>query len=136
MFTHGSCFAHAFLWHKKCCSSNEFLKPDRMKKTKWLIVLIIAACSASVSISCKNKKTESTTQEDKTKDNSVEISSDATLRSSVNDVVRAYDGVQADVKDGVVTLRGNIKQDELQTLIMKVQELKPKKVENQLVIKS
>lgn len=106
-----------------------------MKKTKWFLVLVIAACSTTVSISCKNKKTESTTQEDK-RDNSVEISSDATLRSSVNDVVKAYDGVQAEVKDGVVTLRGNIKQDELQTLIMKVQELKPKKVDNQLVIKS
>ncbi|HET9745144.1 MAG TPA: BON domain-containing protein [Chitinophagaceae bacterium] len=107
-----------------------------MKKTKWLLVLAIAACSTTVTISCKNKKTESTTQEDKMKDNPVEISSDATLRSSVNDVVKAYDGVQAEVKDGVVTLRGNIKQDELQTLIMKVQELKPKKVDNQLVIKS
>ncbi len=105
-----------------------------MKKTIWLLVLFIAACSTTVSVSFKNKKAESTTQENK-KDN-VEISSDATLRSSVNDVVKAYDGVQADVKDGVVTLRGNIRQDELQTLIMKVQELKPKKVENQLVIKS
>ena len=104
-----------------------------MKKTNWLLVLFIAICSTTVSVSCKNKKAESTTQEKK---DNVEISSDATLRSSVNDLVKAYDGVQADVKDGVVTLRGNIKQDELQTLIMKVQELKPKKVENQLVIKS
>ena len=109
-----------------------------MKKTKWLLILVIAACSTTVAISCKNKKAESTTQEDKSKDNTdaVEISSDATLRSSVNDVVKTYNGVEAEVKDGVVTLRGNIKQDELQTLIMKVQELKPKKVENQLVIKS
>ena len=106
-----------------------------MKKTKWLLILVIAACSTTVSISCKNKKAESTTQEKKS-DDKVEISSDATLRSSVNDVVKAYNGVEAEVKDGVVTLRGNIKQDELQTLIMKVQELKPKKVDNQLVIKS
>ncbi len=108
-----------------------------MKQAKWLLILVIAACSTTVSVSCKNKKAESTTQ-DKASDNSkpVEISSDATLRSSVNDLVKAYNGVEAEVKDGVVTLRGNIKQDELQTLIMKVQELKPKKVENQLVIKS
>lgn len=106
-----------------------------MKKTKWLLILAIAACSTTVSISCKNKKAESTTQEKKA-DDKVEISSDATLRSSVNDLVKAYNGVEAEVKDGVVTLRGNIKQDELQTLIMKVQELKPKKVDNQLVIKS
>lgn len=108
-----------------------------MKKTKWLLILVIAACSTTVSISCKNKKSESTTQ-DKVNDNSkpVEISSDATLRSSVNDVIKEYNGVEADVKDGVVTLRGNIRQDQLQPLIDKVHGLKPKKVENQLVIKS
>ena len=44
--------------------------------------------------------------------------------------------MEADVKDGVVTLRGNIRQDQLQPLIDKVHGLKPKKVENQLVIKS
>lgn len=114
-----------------------FLKHDYMKKAKWLLILVIAASSTAVSISCKNKKAESTTQ-DKASESSkpVEISPDATLRSSVNDLVKAYNGVEAEVKDGVVTLRGNIKQDELQTLIMKVQELKPKKVDNQLVIKS
>ena len=109
-----------------------------MKKTKWFLVLVIAACTTTVSISCKNKKAAETTTQEKASDNTkpVEISSDATLRSSVNDLVKAYNGVEAEVKDGVVTLRGNIKHDDLQTLIMKVQELKPKKVENQLVIKS
>lgn len=115
-----------------------FLKPDYMKKAKWLLILVIAASSTTVSISCKNKKKAESTTQDKASENSkpVEISPDATLRSSVNDLVKAYNGVEAEVKDGVVTLRGNIKQDDLQTLIMKVQELKPKKVENQLVIKS
>ena len=106
-----------------------------MKKIHWLLILMIATCSTTATISCKNKKTDSTTQQDKTT-TTPEISSDATLRTSVDNVIKAYDGVQADVKDGVITLRGNIKQDDLQTLIMKVQELKPKKVENQLVIKS
>ena len=109
-----------------------------MKKTNLLLAFIIAACSTTISVSCKNKKAESTTNENKTTENNkpVEISSDETLRSSVKDVVKAYDGVEADVKDGVVTLRGNIRQEQLQALIMKVQELKPKKVDNQLVIKS
>ena len=107
-----------------------------MKKINWLLILMMATSSATVSISCKNKKADSTTQQDKTTNTPVEISTDAALRTSVDNVIKAYDGVQADVKDGVVTLRGNIKQDDLQTLIMKVQELKPKKVENQLVIKS
>ena len=65
----------------------------------------------------------------------VEIAADETLRNSVNDVVKNYKGVEADVKDGVVTLRGEVKRDNLQKLMSSVQELKPKKVENQLVIK-
>jgi len=110
-------------------------KPNRMKKINWLLILLITATCITIIPSCKNKKAD-TTQENKAGQTPVEISSDETLRNSVADVIKAYDGVQADVKDGVVTLRGNIKQDDLQSLIMKVQELKPKKVENQLVIKS
>jgi osmotically-inducible protein OsmY len=107
-----------------------------MKRINWLLILLIAAFSTTVSTSCKNKKADTTTQQDKTTNTAVEINPDATLRTSVDNVLKAYDGVSADVKDGVVTLRGNIKQNDLQTLIMKVQELKPKKVENQLTIKS
>jgi len=65
----------------------------------------------------------------------VEISSDETLRTSVNNVVRDYNGVEADIKDGVITLRGDIKRDNLQKLIISLNELNPKKVDNQLVIK-
>jgi len=65
----------------------------------------------------------------------VEIAGDETLKSSVNDVVKGYDGVQADVKDGVVTLRGTVQRDKLKDLIIAVNELKPRKVDNQLVIK-
>ncbi len=107
-----------------------------MKKLNWLLALMMIAGSATFSVSCKNKKADTTVQEDKSTNSKVEISADETLRNNVNDVVKAYDGVSADVKDGVVTLRGNIKQNDLQSLIMKVQELKPKKVENQLVVKS
>lgn len=106
-----------------------------MKRANWLLIVLIAAFSTSVSTSCKNKKAD-TTQQDKSTNTAVEINPDATLRTSVDNVLRSYDGVSADVKDGVVTLRGNIKQDDLQSLIMKVQELKPRKVENQLTIKS
>ena|SRR5688572_28945029 len=105
-----------------------------MKKIKWFLIPVIALFSITVSPSCKNKKTEPTTQDKKT-DAPVEVSSDATLRSSVDNIIKSYDGVQAEIKDGVVTLRGTIKQDDLTNLIQKVQELKPKKVENQLVIK-
>jgi len=106
-----------------------------MKRANWLLILLIAAFSTTVSTSCKNKKAD-TTQQDKTTNTPVEINPDVTLRTSVDNVLKSYDGVTADVKDGVITLRGSIKQDDLQPLIMKVQELKPKKVENQLTIKS
>jgi hypothetical protein len=65
----------------------------------------------------------------------VVVASDETLKNSVNDVVKNYKGVEADVKDGVVTLRGEIKRDNLQNLIVSLNELRPRKVENQLVIK-
>lgn len=65
----------------------------------------------------------------------VEIATDETLKNSVNDLVKDYKGVEADVKDGVVTLRGEIKRDNLQKLIISLNELKPRKVENELLIK-
>lgn len=65
----------------------------------------------------------------------VEINPDAVLNTSVNEVVKTYAGVTATVKDGVVTLTGDIKKTQLQSLIKSVQELKPKKVENKLTIK-
>ena len=63
------------------------------------------------------------------------INSDADLDTSVAKVVKAYDGVSATVVGGVVTLSGEIKRDQLQSLIQRVQELKPKKVDNKLTIK-
>ena len=65
----------------------------------------------------------------------VEISSDETLRNTVSEAIRSYQSVKADVKDGVVTLTGEVKRSDLQNLIAKVNELKPKKVDNKLVIK-
>ncbi|RKR11979.1 osmotically-inducible protein OsmY [Flavobacterium sp. 90] len=65
----------------------------------------------------------------------VEINPDAVLTTSVNDVVKTYSGVTAAIKDGVVTLTGTIKKEQLPNLIKSVQELKPKKVENKLTIK-
>ncbi|WP_281633188.1 BON domain-containing protein [Flavobacterium luteolum] len=65
----------------------------------------------------------------------VVINSDADLDKSVSKVVDAYDGVSATVVGGVVTLSGEIKRDKLQPLIQSIQELKPKKVDNKLIIK-
>ncbi|WP_315815771.1 hypothetical protein [Paraflavitalea speifideaquila] len=63
------------------------------------------------------------------------ISPDETLNKAVADVIKAYNGVKADVKDGVVTLTGEIKKTQLPTLMPLLHALKPKKIENKLTIK-
>ncbi|WP_153800531.1 BON domain-containing protein [Foetidibacter luteolus] len=65
----------------------------------------------------------------------VVISPDDALIKSVTDAIKDFSGVKADVKEGVVTLTGEIKRTSLPKLIMAVQALKPKKVENKLTIK-
>jgi len=66
----------------------------------------------------------------------VVISPDETLNRSVTDAIKDYPGVKAEVKDGVVTLTGDIKRSDLQKLMMNLNSLKPKKIENKLTIKS
>lgn len=63
------------------------------------------------------------------------INSDADLDKAVHKVVDSYDGVSVTVVGGIVTLSGEIKRDKLQPLIQRIQELKPKKVDNKLIIK-
>ncbi|MFT3823909.1 MAG: BON domain-containing protein [Chitinophagaceae bacterium] len=65
----------------------------------------------------------------------VEIAADAALTQGVTDAIKSFPGVKADVKDGVVTLTGDIKRSGLQTLMMALNSLKPKKIENKLTIK-
>ena len=65
----------------------------------------------------------------------VTIAPDNALNSAVANVTSKYPGVTADINDGVITLRGEIKRDKLQQLMMDLNALNPKKVENQLVIK-
>jgi hyperosmotically inducible periplasmic protein len=110
-----------------------------MKKIPLILIMFLVLGGSIAVESCKSKKTANTTEQskpDETKPgNTVQVSDDQTLRSSVNDVVKDYNGVTAEVDNGVVTLKGTIQKDNLQNLIMKIQELKPKKVENKLVIK-
>ena len=68
---------------------------------------------------------------------SVQVTDDAPLRSSTEQVISKYNGVQADVNDGVITIRGTIDdRDKLQQLMSELQALRPKNVQNQLVIKN
>lgn len=64
----------------------------------------------------------------------VEITADDPLKAAVNDAISTYNNVSASVSDGVVTLTGKIKRADLQPLMMKLNGLKPKKIENKLTI--
>lgn len=65
----------------------------------------------------------------------VTVTPDAQLQTAAEEVARRYDGVQASVTDGVVTLRGTVQRDRLQALIQDINALRPKRIDNQLVIK-
>lgn len=62
---------------------------------------------------------------------------DAQLKSAVEDNLKKKNisGVDVEVKDGVVTLRGNITKDKLPDAMMAASETNPKKVDNQLSVK-
>lgn len=59
----------------------------------------------------------------------VEISADDALTTAVKDALLAFPGVSATVKDGVISLTGQIAKADRQKLMMALQALKPKKVD-------
>lgn len=65
----------------------------------------------------------------------VEINSDDMITQGVNDAIKDFKGVVAEVKDGVITLTGDIKRTDLPRLMQMLNELKPKNVVNNLNIK-
>jgi len=65
----------------------------------------------------------------------VVITADDPLKQSVTDATKDYPTVKAEVKDGVITLTGDIKKDDLKKLMPRLQSLKPKKVDNKLTVK-
>lgn len=64
-----------------------------------------------------------------------EVSTDDALTKGVMDATKDHPTVKASVNNGVVTLTGEIKRDQLQKLMMTLNTLKPKKIDNQLTIK-
>ncbi|WP_295842714.1 BON domain-containing protein [uncultured Apibacter sp.] len=66
---------------------------------------------------------------------SVEVSADSVLESKVNDVLKGYTGVTADVNDGIVTLNGELNRNELPRLMQAINALQPKKIEQKLLLK-
>jgi len=65
----------------------------------------------------------------------VVISADETLSNSVNEVLKDFPGVKAEIKDGVITVTGELKRDSWLKLRPMLDALRPKKVENKLTIK-
>jgi len=66
----------------------------------------------------------------------VTIAMDDPLTAAVKDATKDFPTVSASVSEGVITLKGEIQKANLQKLMMVLQALKPKKVDNtQLVIK-
>lgn len=65
----------------------------------------------------------------------VSVTADDPLAKSVADAVKDHPTVKAEVKDGVITLTGDIKKDDLKKLMPLLQSLKPKKVDNKLTVK-
>jgi osmotically-inducible protein OsmY len=57
------------------------------------------------------------------------IAADDPLTTAVNDALTAFPGVSATVKDGIITLTGQIAKADRQKLMMVLQALKPKKVD-------
>jgi hyperosmotically inducible protein len=60
---------------------------------------------------------------------------DLTLRTSVQTIITNYPGVEADVANGVVVLRGSITRDHLTGLMDSISALHPSKIDNQMVVK-
>ena len=65
----------------------------------------------------------------------VEIAADDPLMSAVRDATKDYPGVTATVADGVITLTGEISKASLPKLMMSLNSLKPRKIENKLTTK-
>jgi len=65
----------------------------------------------------------------------VVIAEDATLVKNVADATKDFPTVKTAIKDGVVTLTGTINKTSLVKLMQQLSALKPKKIDNQLIVK-
>jgi hyperosmotically inducible periplasmic protein len=65
----------------------------------------------------------------------VVISPDDMLKSSVAAALQGFSTLTADVKDGVVTLSGEVKKSDLPKVMQALSALNPKKIENKATVK-
>ena len=116
-----------------------------MKKNFLAGSILVLGLFGSILGSCKGKSSQTTTTDTavvapadntttKMPDTAVVISADDSLKSMLTDATKDFPGITASVDQGVVTLTGNIHRDRLPKLMMAVNALHPKKVNNQLTI--
>lgn len=60
---------------------------------------------------------------------------DTELQAGLGDALKDNPGVSYTVKDGVVTLTGEVKKTDLPTVLQKVSALNPVKIDNQITVK-
>jgi len=65
----------------------------------------------------------------------VVISEDDQLKTMVASALKEYSGLNAEVKDGIVTLTGEVKKADLIKVMQTLNSLKPKKIDNKATIK-
>jgi hyperosmotically inducible periplasmic protein len=63
------------------------------------------------------------------------IAADDPLTKGVSDALKDFPAVKADVKDGIITLTGEANKADLKRIMSSLNTLKPKKINNQLIIK-
>lgn len=95
--------------------------------------------------SCKGKPSQTTTSDTavvapadntttKMPDTAIVISADDSLKRMLPDATKDFPGVTASVDQGVITLTGTISRDRLPKLMMAINALHPKKINNNLTI--
>lgn len=65
----------------------------------------------------------------------VSVTPDKELKENMEKIISKYKNVQAGVSNGIITLRGEVKKDKLEQLMMDLNALRPKRIDNQLVVK-
>ena len=88
-------------------------------------------CAADIEKNIKDVNGVQKVENNITKD----TSTDLTMRTSVQSILTKYPGVQADVTNGVIVLRGTIDGVNLQSLMSELSSLHPDKIDNQLLVK-
>ncbi len=116
-----------------------------MIRSNFKILAVTSMLSAGIYFSsCKSKSKDTGNNIDTTSMTApapvppappVSVAPDDALTTGVKDATKDYPGVKADVNNGEITLTGEVKRSKLADLMMSLNSLKPKKINNQLTIK-